>query len=341
MKVALVAPAFGQTGGPEVVVQNIAQTFFENGIDFTLFAPGDWKVPYPLIPTIPQSLWAMEDFSEQSDWERRNLIFGSQTAVLHYQENFDLVHLHSQRSAYAVAIGSRIPVALTLHSQISPAEFEQLQSIGIHTVGLTRSQVGGLPVEAIISNGLPLSSITPSFEPGKYLLAVGRLNHQKGIHQAIHIAKKANQKLIIIGRVGVSDDRQGYFEEFIKPHIDGEQITLIESVPREKMGEYFRQASFLIHSITLPESNPLVVMEALAHGTPVLGTTITPLPEMLAEGAPSAVLLSDNLEVLAEATAHPERFSREAARKYAEEKFSSQTMMEKYVAFYKSILQTS
>ncbi len=338
MKIALVAPAFGQTGGPEVVVQNLAQTFSENHIDFTLFAPGDWKTDYPHIPTIPQSLWGMTDFSKQAEWERRNLIFGSQTAVLRHQERFNLIHLHSQRSAYAVAIGARVPTVVTLHSRIDSVEFEQMKSVGIYTVGLTQSQVGSLPVDAIIGNGLPLNSMRPSFDSGEYLLAVGRLNMQKGVHQAIEIAKKARKKLIIIGRVGISDIRQDYFEIHIKPFVDGKQIVLIESVAREEMGDYFRHASFLIHSITLPESNPLVVMEALAHGTPVLGTTIAPLPEMFPGTAAPAFLLSNDLDTLAEAARHPERFSREAARQYAKRHFDSQTMAEKYIALYQKIL---
>jgi glycosyltransferase involved in cell wall biosynthesis len=340
MKVALVAPAFGQTGGPEVVVQNLAQAFSENQTDFTLFAPGDWKTDYPYTPTIPQSLWDMENFSEQSEWERRNLIFGSQTAVLRYQEDFSLIHLHSQRSAYAVAIGARVPTVVTLHSRIDQADFEQMKSVGIYMVGLTRSQVGSLPVDAIIGNGLPLNSIQPSFGSGEYLLAVGRLNMQKGIHQAIQIAKKAGKKLIIIGRVGLSDDRQDYFETHIKPFIDGEQIVLIESVAREKIGEYFRNASFLIHSITALESHSLVMMEALAHGTPVLGTMVPPLPEIFSVPNNNAFLLSDDLDLLAAAASHPERFSRKAAREYAEHHFDSQVMAKKYLALYEKILSS-
>jgi len=340
MKIALVAPAFGQTGGPEVVVQNIAETFLENHIAVTLFAPGDWKTPYPFIPTIPQGLWGMSGFSEQSEWERRNLIFGSQTAVLRHQENFDLIHLHSQRSAYAVAIGAKIPVVLTLHSRISPGEFEQLQSVGVHTVGLTQSQVGNLPVDATISNGLPLSSIAPSFEPGEYLLAVGRLNMQKGVHQAIEIAKRAKKKLIIIGRIGISEDRQGYFAKYIEPAIDNKQVILIESVSREEMYQYFQRASFLLFPITSPESNPLVVMEALACGTPVLGTTIAPLLEMF-PGSEEVALFSDSLDELAAAASHPERFDRVTCRRYAEKMFDSRVMANEYIALYRKILDAS
>lgn len=340
MRVALVAPPFGSTGGPEVVVQNLAQAFSENHTDFTLFAPGDWKTDCRFIPTIPESLWNMENFSEQSEWERRNLIFGSQTTVLRHQDDFDLIHLHSQRSAYAVAVGARIPTVVTLHSQISTVDFEQMRSVGIHTVGLTRSQVGSLPVDAVIGNGLPLDQIQPSFAPGEYLLAVGRLNMQKGVHQAIEIAKKSGKKLIVIGRIGTSPERQEYYREYIAPLIDGASVRLIESVPHEKMYDYYRGASFLIHAITAPETHSLVAIEALACGTPVLGTTVAPLPEIFPEVKSSAFLFSDDLETLAEAASHPERFHREDARKYAEDHFDSRIMAKKYLALYEKILSS-
>lgn len=338
MKIALVAPAFGQTGGPEVVVQNLAQAFSSMKVDFTLFTPGDWKSNHHFVPTIPQSLWNMENFSEQSEWERRNLIFGSQTAVLRCQDEFDLIHLHSQRSAYAVAVGARIPTVVTLHSQISEADFKQMHSVGIHTVGLTRSQVGSLPVDAIIGNGLPLDQIRPSFEPGKYLLAVGRLNMQKGVHQAIEIAKKAGKKLIIIGRIGTSPERQEYYQQYIAPFINGDSVKLIESVPHEEMYDYYRGASCLIHAITTPETHSLAAIEALACGTPVLGTTVAPLPEIFPDTESPAFFLSSDLDALAEAALNPERFSREGARRYAENHFDSRIMAKKYFALYEKIL---
>ena len=160
------------------MVQNLANALHAKGIDVTLFAPSDWKVTVPHRSTLSESLWLMEGFSDQNEYVRRNYIFGSQTAVLRDQTEFDLIHLNSQRSAYSVARGSHIPCVATLHSRISPETISQLQEAGVATIGLTHSQVGGLPVDAIISNGIPTRSIAPSSEPGEYLLVVGRLSRQ-------------------------------------------------------------------------------------------------------------------------------------------------------------------
>lgn len=340
MRIALVSPPFGMTGGPEVVVQNLATALSQLGVSVTLFAPGDWKTSVPHIPTIPQSLWNMDSFPTQSDKIRRNYIYASQTTVLKYQDNFDLIHLHSQGVAYPIGAAAKIPCLVTLHNKIYPEVFDQLQEANISTIALTHSQAGDFPVTAIIGNGMPLKNITPSFVPGKYLLAVGRLTEQKGIPNAIAVAKKSGVPLVIIGRVGISDDRKRYFAEHIKPHVDGKLITLIEFVPHQEMYSYYRKASFLVHAITKPESNPLVVMEALASGTHVLGTKISPLPEMLKSDNGTCLLSSDQKD-LVEAVKHPERFDRHACRSYAEKHFDIEVIAKKHKDLYEKIISRS
>lgn len=338
MRIAMVAPPFGPTGGPEVMVRNLISSLQSKNIQVTLFAPADWKTKAPLVETLPQSLWNMRSFSQLSVQIRRNYVMGSQAVVLAHQGDFDLIHLHAQRAAYAVARGSRIPCVVTLHSSIPEEDFLQMRESRLTVVGLTRSQVGQLPVDAVIRNGIPVEAIVPRYEPGEYLLAVGRITPQKGINQAITIAKKSNKKLIIIGRIGISKERISYFNEHIQPHVEGKQVQLVESVEHEKMTEFFRKASFLVFPITSPESNPLVPMEALACGTPVLGTRVDPLPEMFPQSG-GAVLLSDNLDELADAAAHPEAFSRRAARQYAEKHLDSGRMADDYIALYRKLLQ--
>jgi hypothetical protein len=79
IRVALVAPSFGDTGGPEIAVQNLADAFFELGVDVTLFAPADWKTRTKHIPTLKQSLWNMKNFTKQNIFARRNYLTASQT----------------------------------------------------------------------------------------------------------------------------------------------------------------------------------------------------------------------------------------------------------------------
>ncbi|MFZ5982142.1 MAG: glycosyltransferase, partial [Patescibacteria group bacterium] len=220
IRIAMVAPPFGANGGPEVVVQNLTEALRALGVDVTLFAPGDWNVGVSHRITIKKSLWNMGGFEKQDEKVRRNYIISTQVAVLSNQNAFDLIHLHSQRYAFSVAKNSKIPCLLSFHNKITEPIFQQLKETAIRTVALSKFQKGKNRVDAVIHNGVPVEEIAPSFEAGKYLIAVGRLDEQKGIDLAIKLALKSGKKLVILGRVGNSSKRQEYFNKKIKPYLD-------------------------------------------------------------------------------------------------------------------------
>lgn len=343
MRIAMVAPAFGGTGGPEIMVRNITDGLMKLGVAVTLFAPADWPDQgVPLIPTLPQSLWNMPEFLNQSKRVRRNFHMASQTKVLSHQENFDLIHLHVPSFAYAVSAVAKIPTILSSHNRLQYDEFNQLKASasGLTLVAMSKSQSDGLPYDAVIWNGLRLEEIQPEYKHGSYLLSVGRLTDQKGIHKSIEIARLAQKKLVIIGRVGHAQERQSYFSEQILPHIDGKNVIHIEKVEHSEIYGYMHGASHLLFPIIRPESFGLVVAEALACGTPILGSTAAPLPEILG-GARShdVAFLSENMEDLAKAARHPEKFDRRACRKYAEKNFDIMITAKKYFELYQKILK--
>lgn len=337
MRIALVAPAFGQTGGPSVLVKDLAEALTKKGVDVTLFAPADWKTTAKCIPSMPQSLWNMEDFKDQTMSLRRNFQMASQTAVLKFQDDFDLIHLNIPSFSAGPLAGAKIPVLLSAHSRIPKDQFWQLKELGAHIVALSQAQAKNLPYDSVIWNGLNMSNIQPSFEPGSYLLTIGRLTDQKGIHTAIAIAKKAKVPLIIIGRIGNGDDRQIYFKGEIEPHIDGKNIRHLDTVPHEEIFSYLRSAKALLFPIVRAETFGLVAAEALACGTPVIGTRVDPLPEILSDSAVS--FLSDNIDELSYAASHTEQFDRQACRRYAEEHFSAERMADEYLVLYEKLLR--
>lgn len=342
MRIAIVAPPFGLVGGPEIMVRNLTRNLMALGVNVTLFAPSDWpSLGVSHISTLPQSLWNMPGFRQQNQWVRRNLHMAAQTKVLSYQDEFDLIHLHVPRFAYAVSAAAKIPTLLSAHNRIPADEFYQLQETGLAIVAMSHAQAEDLPYTEVIWNGLQLDEIEPSFTAGSSLLTIGRLTDQKGIHRAIEIAKIVQKKLIIIGRIGHGAERNEYFSEQIQPHIDGVNVIHIEKVAHEKIYAYMREASFLLFPIIRPESFGLVAAESLSCGTPVLGSTIAPLPEILGPAVEKgAAFLSNNIDDLAEMAQHPERFDRRACRTYAEENFDSSVMAKKYLSLYKKILNS-
>jgi glycosyltransferase involved in cell wall biosynthesis len=340
IRIAVVAPSFGPWGGPEVMVQNLTEALVQKEIDVTLFAPGDWKTSAKLAPTLPKSLWNMKDFDKQSEKTRRNLIIESQIKVLFHEKTIDLIHLHSQRYAYLIGKFSKTPCVLSFHNRIPKLELAQIRSAGVLSVSLSKSQKESFDTVATIWNGIPVGKIKPSYKPGRYLIAIGRLDEQKGIDTAIQVAKRAKKKLLIFGRIGLSEKRQGYFHKKIKPHLDGVKIVHMGEVPNSQIFGYLRDAEALLFTIRRPEVCPMVIMEALACGTPVIGTRIDPLPELL-KNDKKICFLSNDVSKLIKAAKETEKFDRKKCREYAEKNFDSSIMAEKYIELYAKIINKS
>lgn len=337
LRVAMVAPVFGDTGGPEVVVQNLTDALLKKGVAVTLFAPADWKTKARHIPTLKKSLWRMKNFGDLTQIMIRNYIVAAHCRVLNYQNEFDVVHLHLQRHAYPVCANVKKPCLLSFHSPFSKPELEMIKGTGIATVALSRTQQGDNKTTAIIHNGVPVENIEPSFKRGSYLIAIGRLNEQKGIDRAIQIAKRTGKKLLIFGRIGVSDKRQDYFRKKIAPFIDRKNIILMKEVPNKEIFRYIKNAEALLFLIRAPEVCPMAVAESLACGTPIIGSTVGPLPEMLK--SKKIAFLSDNMANLVKAAKNTDQFDRKACRKYAEKYFSSSAMADKYIRLYEKIIR--
>lgn len=334
LSVAMVAPPFGDTGGPEIVAQNLTDALLELGVSVTLFAPGDWKTRAKHVITLEKSITNMAA-SDKKDILKLRL--ESQMRVVESAQKFDLIHFHSQREAANVAKKISKPCVLSFHNKIKEEQFIENVEAGLNIVALSNAQCGGFEVAAMIHNGVPVKSISFSFEKGNYLIFVGRIDDQKGVDIAIEIAKKAGKKLYIFGRVGKTVVRKKFFAEKVEPFLDNEKIVYKGEVSHEQAYEYMRNAEALLFPIRREEVFGMVVAEALACGTPVIGTKTAPLPEILRDSR--VAFLSDDIDELVEAAKNTDRFNRMACRKYAEENFDSSVMAEKYLKLYKKILK--
>lgn len=338
MKIAQISPVFGTTGGPEVVVQNLTNELVALGEDITLFAPGDWKTSAKHVKTIPQSIWNLKNFKETSNNTRINLIISHLIKALLEAKKFDLIHFHIQKYAFSFADNSPVPAIISFHNRIEKDFFNYFsKNKNIYTVALSNSQKMGLKTSAVIHNGVPTKKIPFSEKPGKYLISIGRLDGQKGIHLAISAAKKAKMKLIIIGRVGISKEKQEYFNKKIRPFIDNKNIIHIFEVPHEKVYNYLRNAAALLFPIQAPEACSMTVLESLASGTPVIATKFGPMLELIEDGKTG--FLVNTADEMAEKISQVKNLDRAECRNTACEKFDSRIMAEKYLNLYKRILK--
>jgi len=339
LRIAIVAPPFGQIGGPEVATQNLVEGLLHLQQDVTLFAPGDWNINTKHIYTLPQSLWNMDDFAQQNKYVRRNYIIASQMKPLSYDKQFDIFHFNFQQYAYAAGIHMKTPHILTIHNRINvPEQLYQINTANFYTVAVTKSQKGIFPITQIISHGISTKNIIPSYDnKNSYLITIGRITDQKGIHKSIHIAKKANKKLIIIGRIGNNVERQKYYKEKILPHIDNDQIIHIISASQKEIYSFLQNAEALLFPIIRPEVFGLVVAESLACGTPIIASSIDPMPEILPNDREIACI-SNNIQDLICCAKNTHIFNRKKCRLFAQEHFDNIVMAKKYLQFYHKIV---
>ncbi len=334
LSVAIVAPPFGEASGPEVVAKDIAEALQKEGIDVTLFAPGDWKTDVKHIPTLEKSIWNMTLAEKRGKIEA--LRIKNQMKIVEYVDKFDIIHFHCQKYSPLAAEKIVNPCVLTFHNNFSEKDFRLAKKANLYTVAISHSQNKKNLTDAVIYNSVPVNKIKPSFKKGDYLLFLGRLADQKGVDTAIEIAKKSEKKLHILGRIGNTQERKKYFEEKIKPFVDNRQIYYLGTVEHEKIYEYCAKAEALLFPIRRPEAFGLVAIEALACGTPVIGTKTAPLPEILKNK--KVAFLSDDINELAMAAKNTGLFDRKTCRKYAEKNFGSSIMAKKYIELYKKIL---
>jgi len=234
MKIAIVALSYNPINGPELTATQLGEALQDRGIDVTLFAPADFSTRIKKhTPTLPQSLWDMPDFENQTPLERRNYILSNQMSVLAAQDQFDLVHIGYQTYAYTIASNLRVPSVVVLNGGDVKRNVDQIKKAGAITVALNKKEQEATGADTFIYPGLPLKDIRPSFSPGHGLIAIGRCTPQKGLPAAIQIAKQARKPLTIIGHVGIAEKSRRYFKEEIANDVSGRGSAFSYYQPRD------------------------------------------------------------------------------------------------------------
>jgi glycosyltransferase involved in cell wall biosynthesis len=187
----------------------------------------------------------------------------------------------------------------------------------------------GLDYLATIHHGIALEEFTLRRERGDYLLFFGRIHPDKGVVEAIDLARRAGRRLIIAGIV----QDQDYFEGRVAPLIDGEQVCYVGSVGPGERDQLLGGAYALIHLINFNEPFGLSMVEAMACGTPVIATRRGSTPEVIAEGRTGFIV--DGPEEALAAVRSAAGLDRSAIRRYVEERFSRDRMVDDYIKAYK------
>jgi glycosyltransferase involved in cell wall biosynthesis len=339
MRVAVVAPVWFPVpprgyGGIELVVALLADGLVDAGHDVTLFASGGSHTKAKLVTPMTEP---------PDPRELGNPWYEGAHAVVAYSQvaDFDIVHDHG--GAFGPACGSMLeghpPVVHTLHGPWTPSTrvFYSLVHERVQLVAISNAQRNDNPdvrYAAMVHNGIDLAAYPMREDKDDLLVYIGRANRDKGPRQAIEIARRAGLPLQMILKRSEPPERE-FFTQEIEPLL-GPDIELHEGVPHETKVDLLSRACAMVFPIRWAEPFGLVMVEAMACGTPVVTTNWGAAPEVVADGVTG--FRRDTDDELVDAVKEARSLSPVDCRQWVEEQFSGASMVRGYEAAYRRAL---
>jgi glycosyltransferase involved in cell wall biosynthesis len=321
-------------GGTERVIHALTEELVRRGHDVTLFASGDSVTSARLVSVYPQALRESGIIDPYGKEER---LFQNIGVAYARAEEFDVIHDHTAPFGVPTANITPVPVAMTMHGPITEANqalFESLTRPHLVTISnAQREPAPHLNYIGTVYNGLPLEGCPFSASDDGYLLFVGRISMEKGVHHAIEVVRLLKRRLIIAAKIDNVD--RAYFKEYIEPHIS-DDIQLVGEVDEPTRNKLMSRASCFLHPVTWPEPFGLTLIEAMACGTPVVAFRKGSIPEIIVHEKTGFVV--DTVAEMAEAIQNIERIDRAACRRRALENFNVERMTDGYEEVYRKML---
>src|SRR5262245_16471765 len=340
MKIAQVSPLYEsvppeQYGGTERVVSYLTEELVRLGHEVTLFASGDSITSAELVACCPRSLRA--DKGCLDPLARHYLMLEE---VFNRAPQFDLVHFHIDYLHFPLSRRSKISQLTTLHGRLDIPDLAHIyrQFHDMPLVSISDAQRRPIPSAGwlgTVHHGLPEDLFRLHEAPGDYLAFLGRISPEKRVDRAIEIAKRAGMPLKIAAKVDKADG--DYFEAVIKPLLDHPLVEFIGEVGGKEKEEFLGNAYALLFPIDWPEPFGLVMIEAMACGSPVIAWRHGSVPEVMEDGVAGFVV-----EGMGEAMLAVERlanFDRRRCRRAFERRFTAGRMAEDYINIYERLLE--
>jgi glycosyltransferase involved in cell wall biosynthesis len=251
--------------------------------------------------------------------------------------SFDVIHLHT--GAYAIPLGalSSAPVVHTLHNPVTADAIWLLNRYpGAPVTAVSRQQIAGIPEDRrqgirVVHNGCDFDSFEFGAAPGEYLAFLGRMGPGKSPSDAIRIAEEAGLPIVLAGQA-LDDEERAYFAEKIAPRIDGRRVVYLGPVGHRRKVALLKGAAALLFPIQADEAFGMVMIEAMACGTPVIACRRSAVAELVDYGITG--FYADHVQDLAPLVPAAQALDRGAVRAQAERRFSHLRMVDQYLEAY-------
>ncbi len=333
MKIGVIAPPWLPVpptayGGTEAVVDRLARGFVRAGHDVLLAATGDSTCPVPLAAASPRALGVGSSYSEYDH------VCRAYDAV----RDCDVVHDHTLLGP-EIAADRRDPrVVTTNHGRFAGDPGERYARIDgrIPIIAISHAQAAEAPdlsVASVIHHGLDVDRYPRGDGQGGYFLFLGRMTREKGVHRAVRVAREAGVRLVIAAKMSEPPELR-YFREEVEPLLGGDVVYVGEAREREKLA-LLAGARALVNPIRWVEPFGLVMIEALACGTPVLAFAEGAAPEIVDHGV-TGYLCLDEADLVAR-IGQVAALDRDACRAAARSRFSTERMVRDHLTLFDAL----
>jgi len=341
MKILQIAPLWETVpppayGGTEAVVSVLTEELVRRGHEVTLWASGDSRTQAELVSVLPHSLRTARDL--QDPWPYAWL---HSALALREANEFDIIHNHAGELTMAMAhLVPDVPMLSTMHCLITPdTKFIWDRYPGYYNT-ISMSQRRNMPPLAgghfvgVVYNAIDVHSFPYEERKEDYLLFLSRVSVDKMPHLAVEVARRSGRRLIIAGKVDRVDE--GYFNSVLAPLIDGKQVQFMGEADARLKRELFAKATCLILPLCWEEPFGLVMIEAMACGTPVISFGRGAAPEVVVD-AETGYIVRDVNEMV-DAVGRVDRIEPRRCRQHVEDNFDAPLMANRYLQAYQRII---
>ncbi len=340
MRIAQVAPLTEAVppkfyGGTERVVHWLTEELVALGHDVTLYASGDSQTSAKLEAAWPRALRLDGSVRDPNALHMLMLERVRQRA-----DDFDFLHFHLDYYPFSIFSRCHTPFITTLHGRLDLPEHQPLFATfpSIPIISISDAQRRPIPHAGWVNtvyHGLPEKMLTPQPVKPQYLAFLGRIAPEKRVDRAIRVALECGIPLKIAAKVDRVD--REYYDEQIKPMIDGKNIEYIGEITDAQKSDFLSGAVALMTPIDWPEPFGLVMIEAMACGTPVIAFNRGSVPEVVDEGV-TGFIVEDEKSAIG-AVYRLSELSRAGVRKRFEERFTARRMAQDYLAVYRQLME--
>lgn len=338
MKIAQVAPLCEAVppqlyGGTERIVSFLTEELVALGNDVTLFAAGDSVSRAQLVAPVAQAL-RLDPTCE--DMIAPHLV--QLADVVQMADEFDFIHFHTDYLNFILADFLKTPHLTTLHGKLNIPELQLVYNRfpGQPVVSISQAQRKPLPQAnfvATVHHGLPEELYSLCEGSGGYFAFLGRISPEKRCDRAIEIALACNTTIKIAAKIDKVD--REYFEKEIRHLLDHPLVDFIGEINEQLKQDFLGNAKALLFPIDWPEPFGLVMIEAMACGTPIIAWNAGSVPEIIAHGKNGFIV--NSMEEAIEAAQKVSYINRKAVRASFEKRFTARRMAEDYLAIYQQL----